>query len=296
MPTPRTFTTITPRQQVFIATLASERAITAEVLPFTHRTMRQEIELAANGDLTNREASSLIDALTALPRTTNRTEHGGVMAPTPSPQTRAGRMLLAGGIEATVTLPDGQHVTINIRTRRGTGRGYANCGPHDEGARTYIKVLGSRIGWINVSDLGAWTLTLRTRNTAYKDAVIALFDYAAGDAVSPCRVQEASRCGRCHRTLTDPVSIDRGIGPECYGRDTGSRHVANNESVTVGVDMPTADALNTVEPVRASTVQAPTHDDATKRARDLIAEALDAYCSDADTAFAMNIFDRLAAR
>lgn len=25
----------------------------------------------------------------------------------------------------------------------------------------------------------------------------------------------AGRCGKCGRTLTDPVSIDRGIGPEC---------------------------------------------------------------------------------
>jgi hypothetical protein len=38
-------------------------------------------------------------------------------------------------------------------------------------------------------------------------------------------VQVESRCGRCTRQLTDPVSIARGIGPECFGRDTGSRHV-----------------------------------------------------------------------
>lgn len=35
---------------------------------------------------------------------------------------------------------------------------------------------------------------------------------------------EEDRCGVCGRTLTDPVSIERGIGPECYGRETGSEH------------------------------------------------------------------------
>jgi len=26
------------------------------------------------------------------------------------------------------------------------------------------------------------------------------------------------RCLRCHRELTDPVSIERGLGPVCWGR------------------------------------------------------------------------------
>ena len=29
------------------------------------------------------------------------------------------------------------------------------------------------------------------------------------------------RCRRCHRRLTDPVSIARGIGPECYALEGG---------------------------------------------------------------------------
>lgn len=30
-------------------------------------------------------------------------------------------------------------------------------------------------------------------------------------------------CCYCGKPLTDPVSIERGIGPECYGRHTGSK-------------------------------------------------------------------------
>jgi len=32
----------------------------------------------------------------------------------------------------------------------------------------------------------------------------------------------AARCSRCHRPLTDPDSIRRGMGPECSGRGSGS--------------------------------------------------------------------------
>lgn len=33
-------------------------------------------------------------------------------------------------------------------------------------------------------------------------------------------------CCRCGRKLTDPVSIQRGIGPECFGKMTGSKVVS----------------------------------------------------------------------
>lgn len=33
----------------------------------------------------------------------------------------------------------------------------------------------------------------------------------------------ATRCACCHRKLTDPESVARGLGPECAGRPTGSK-------------------------------------------------------------------------
>lgn len=39
------------------------------------------------------------------------------------------------------------------------------------------------------------------------------------------QVVEASRCGMCGLKLTDPVSIDRGIGPECFGKATKSKAI-----------------------------------------------------------------------
>lgn len=37
-------------------------------------------------------------------------------------------------------------------------------------------------------------------------------------------VDLAEECSHCGRPLNDPVSISRGVGPECYGRSTGSVH------------------------------------------------------------------------
>ena len=40
-------------------------------------------------------------------------------------------------------------------------------------------------------------------------------DLAAVEAAG-WRVEHAGRCGRCGRELTTPLSLDRGIGPECW--------------------------------------------------------------------------------
>jgi hypothetical protein len=218
-----------PAQTRYLRVLIGERTQDA-LAPFA-----EEIETALHGGLM---APDLIDRVIAIPRlprgtagtpsssrttvTANEDEYTWI----PQPDNRAGRMLLAGGIEATVTVASGEHVTIRIRTRvqNGTSTGWRNCAPGDPGARTTIKILDRKVGWINVEGAAAaWKLTLRTRNTEYIAAIRALFESAAG--VTPAyRVQVADRCGRCFRTLTDPVSIDRGVGPECYGQGTGSQH------------------------------------------------------------------------
>lgn len=217
MPASQTHFPASPRQIRFINVLRQERGL-------------PELDELTASHLTGGRTGSASAAITELQNqpvarpTTTATRGGGTQMPAPSNGRRAGRMLNGGGIDATVTLASGDHVTLLISTRAPRGRGWANGAPGDEGARTNIKVLGSRVGWVNVVD-GVWTVTLRTRNENVRQAVHALFEYAAtGDTAGGERVQEASRCGRCRRTLTDPVSIDRGIGPECWGRCTGSHH------------------------------------------------------------------------
>jgi len=218
---PATFTAPTDRQVSFYNTLAAERGLPT-------------IESFAPG-ISRREASAAIDTLMAQPRTapaSQPSQSDGEAFAAPHEAHRAGRMLANGGIEATATLADGRHVTVTIRTRKRSGRGWANGFPGEEGSRTNVKILGQRVGWITVDANGVWHLTLRTRNEAFVAAVHGVLNYCARLPLgSVKRVQEASRCGRCFRTLTDPVSIDRGIGPECLGMQTGSRHVPSDEAV-----------------------------------------------------------------
>lgn len=326
---------ITARQQAFIASLAAERDH-ADQTAVAH---------AAEGMLSSRDASLLIDRLSAAPRRAAATPAAddSVAVPRPSEGNRAGRMLAAGGIDATVTLPTGEHVTLTIRTRRRSGRGWTNASPGEPTARTTVTALGRRVGWLNVDGDGFWRLTLRTRNANVQAALGALFTHAAGGWSGDLgRVQVADRCGRCMRALTDPVSIDRGVGPECLGRSTGSRHASVAEPSPVVTQPQSAverDAYEAREPrfdASRSIRERDAHDAAFERAqeqaayeaemreeralgigapasitalaaaaqpdadlaqaRDLIAEALDAHCTDADRDFAMRIFDRLAAR
>lgn len=43
--------------------------------------------------------------------------------------------------------------------------------------------------------------------------------------------EESVECGKCGAELSDPVSIARGIGPDCYGQLTGSSHQVKWQAV-----------------------------------------------------------------
>jgi hypothetical protein len=64
-----------------------------------------------------------------------------------------------------------------------------------------------------------------TRNSTYKDDSLpvvalryALTNMVAGKLPEKLEVWHEGACGRCNRPLTDPVSIARGLGPECAGK------------------------------------------------------------------------------
>lgn len=76
----------------------------------------------------------------------------------------------------------------------------------------------------------------------------ALLQYAArcavnyawlGDAALPTpkngtlRVLESLLCGMCGMKLRDPVSIDRGIGPDCFKKATGSRTIMGRQATAL---------------------------------------------------------------
>lgn len=62
-----------------------------------------------------------------------------------------------------------------------------------------------------------------------------LLEVARGNGVFPdaCEVFLATKCAMCGHSLTDPESITRGIGPECYGRATESQPLPHHQTKMV---------------------------------------------------------------
>lgn len=170
--------------------------------------------------------------------------------------TRAGRMLAAGNVVVTVkSLKTGEHITVKLASRlkndSGRGKKWQPAGP-DEATHIFASVRSAdRAGWDD--KIG----TYYPRNGRfYEDnnadparvwAAAAVFQWLNGDAEEKnATYQESNECGRCGRQLTDPVSIDRGIGPDCYGQMTGSQHqekVKRQEREARGDEAAKAEAL-----------------------------------------------------
>lgn len=69
---------------------------------------------------------------------------------------------------------------------------------------------------------GDFRLTAKSRYTGDSTPVKA-FQYfwkwvSDGEMPPHMEIRHEGSCGRCGRKLTVPESIDRGIGPECFGR------------------------------------------------------------------------------
>lgn len=132
-----------------------------------------------------------------------------------------------------------RHLTYEIRTARGpveVGEGRRRfvsvlTGSDNEGSYTYLGTIFDRSSdrpWKALRGHRArstrWHYYPGTRSTIGPEAFTAktwlwlwchLVD--SKELPSNAEVWHEGRCGRCGRTLTDPVSIARGIGPVCAG-------------------------------------------------------------------------------
>lgn len=148
------------------------------------------------------------------------------------------RAALENGGHAVVTVRShrtGAHVTIslNVRKRREGGEGWVprntiagRVGMADGDVievRDYnAEYPNNYVGRLYL-DTGEWRAPrdVPVSRAWAGERVIA---YALTGAALPADVFLQSRCSYCSRPLEDPESIERGIGPECYGRHTSSRH------------------------------------------------------------------------
>lgn len=126
---------------------------------------------------------------------------------------------------------DGSHVTLRITKAKDRARaqGWPVEAPYFLSVRTNRD---NAEGWSNawaylgiVNRAGVVTVTGRSRSQERPEyaralqVAVWLFRVAFEDGKLPTgyAIKHEGLCGRCARKLTDPASIDRGIGPECAG-------------------------------------------------------------------------------
>jgi hypothetical protein len=141
----------------------------------------------------------------------------------------------------------GQHITIVLTARkRKQGGGYVSRGTI--AGRVGIQdadVLEARdpdleypdnyIGRVYL-DSGEWKPGRDADpSRAWTAQKVIAYGLGRFDLAAVADVFLASQCSYCGRPLTDPESIERGIGPECFGRHTKSR-LAERQQPLPGTD------------------------------------------------------------
>jgi|SRR6056297_1636307 len=88
-------------------------------------------------------------------------------------------------------------------------------GPNNTEDYTYLGFMPGgqeQTGWVNAGRKG------NPAHPAFKAIHWALAKIAKGDMPEGLEFWHEGRCARCARVLTDPASIERGLGPECAGK------------------------------------------------------------------------------
>jgi hypothetical protein len=134
-------------------------------------------------------------------------------------------MLSLGRVTVTVTSRrTGRHVTLRFRACD-KERSWQTV-PFDEATHVFIDDYDDeRIATFYPK--GGVLFFDETANEAARWTVQAVLRYLAGcnpKFLDLAEIVAEDACGKCGLPLTDPESIERGFGPDCYGMLTKSRH------------------------------------------------------------------------
>jgi hypothetical protein len=129
------------------------------------------------------------------------------------------RFILAGNARFTlVSGKTGARFTFRVARAKDADRRLwfvsVLSGPNNEADFSYLGLIG---------DDRSFRLTKKSRASADAPSVRA-FAWTLGRLVGSRDIADAQiwhegRCGRCGRALTVPESIERGLGPECAGKE-----------------------------------------------------------------------------
>lgn len=141
--------------------------------------------------------------------------------------------ILAGKAIFTVSNNKGEWYTFRVKHKEAEGRFQEAwfvsllTGPDNTASYTYLGMLSPQA--LDASQ--RVRLTAKSKYSESSKPVQVLrwalhLVWTGGTFPEGYAIKHEGRCGRCGRLLTVPESIDRGIGPECYGKMEGKDDIA----------------------------------------------------------------------
>jgi Family of unknown function (DUF6011) len=145
----------------------------------------------------------------------------------PSVEVPEGRMLaVSGSLTVTITSrATSRHMTLRMRcSRRSDGPKHWPTVPFADATHVFIDDFDGE--QIALFDPRRGVLAFSRHATpAAQWTVGALLRYLSGVSVkltAQAEIAASSHCLKCGRELSDPESLERGYGPDCWGELTGS--------------------------------------------------------------------------
>ena len=150
---------------------------------------------------------------------------------------RAAKMLAHGRVTITFKSPSGKHITVLAKAKAPVNEKWVQV-PLAKAKIIWLEVPNPEHGKGVYNDrIGKFTgskgfVPSEGADPARIYCAKALIAYVRGHAVDGrLEIKVEDKCCICGRQLTDPESIDRGIGPECYGKATASEHQVKGKQV-----------------------------------------------------------------
>lgn len=147
----------------------------------------------------------------------------------------AAALLEGGRAQITVrSLKTGEHIKLSFACKKKGADGRYISRASQAGRVGYldadkIDVTDPDLDWpetkVGAHVRGTQRFYADTRDAARAWTARALLEYAFenGNLGEKAEIMLATRCCYCGRKLQDPISIARGVGPECFGKATGSK-------------------------------------------------------------------------